>query len=55
MFSNTLTRLISLVNEPKRSDMDFINGAGGGDTGGGSPCKDCRSSNRHGAASPPSI
>jgi quinoprotein glucose dehydrogenase len=35
VFSNTLTRLISLVNDPKRSDMDFINGAGGGDTGGG--------------------
>jgi quinoprotein glucose dehydrogenase len=35
VFSNTLTRLISLVNDPKRSDMDFVNGAGGGDTGGG--------------------
>ena len=35
VYSNTLTRLISLVNDPKRSDMDFINGAGGGDTGGG--------------------
>src|SRR5712691_7127180 len=35
VFSNTLTRAISLVNDPKRSDMDFINGAGGGDTGGG--------------------
>jgi len=35
VFSNTLTRAISLVNDPKRSDMDYINGAGGGDTGGG--------------------
>ena len=35
VYSNTLTRLISLTNDPKRSDMDFINGAGGGDTGGG--------------------
>jgi len=35
IYSNTLTRLISLVNDPKRSDMDYINGAGGGDTGGG--------------------
>src|SRR5262245_11026869 len=35
VYSNTLTRLISLVNDPKRSDMDFINGHGGGDTGGG--------------------
>ena len=35
VYSNTLTRLISLVNDQKRSDMDFINGAGGGDTGGG--------------------
>lgn len=35
VFSNTLTRAISLVNDPKRSDMDYVNGAGGGDTGGG--------------------
>jgi len=35
VFSNTLTRAISLINDPKRSDMDYINGAGGGDTGGG--------------------
>jgi quinoprotein glucose dehydrogenase len=35
VFSNTLTRAISLINDAKRSDMDFINGAGGGDTGGG--------------------
>src|ERR1700681_4175229 len=33
--SNTLTRLISLVHDEKRSDMDYINGAGGGDTGSG--------------------
>jgi len=35
VFSNTLTRAISLVHDDKRSEMDFINGAGGGDTGGG--------------------
>jgi quinoprotein glucose dehydrogenase len=35
VFSNTLTRLISLVNDTNRSDMDYVNGAGGGDTGGG--------------------
>jgi quinoprotein glucose dehydrogenase len=35
VYSNTLTRAISLVNDSKRSDMDYINGAGGGDTGGG--------------------
>ncbi|MGC4080655.1 MAG: hypothetical protein QM736_00680 [Vicinamibacterales bacterium] len=35
VFSNTLTRAISLVNDAKRSDMDYVNGAGGGDTGGG--------------------
>jgi len=35
VFSNTLTRLISLVKGEQRSDMDWINGAGGGDTGGG--------------------
>ena len=31
--SNTLTRLLILANDPKRSDMDFINTGGGGDTG----------------------
>ena len=35
VFSNSLTRLLVLANEPKRSDMDFINTGGGGDTGGG--------------------
>jgi glucose dehydrogenase len=35
VFSNTLTRLISLANDPKRSDMDYVNSQGGGDTGGG--------------------
>jgi quinoprotein glucose dehydrogenase len=35
VFSNTLTRAIALVKDEKRSDMDYINGAGGGDTGGG--------------------
>jgi quinoprotein glucose dehydrogenase len=35
VFSNTLTRLISLGNDPKRSDMDYVNSQGGGDTGGG--------------------
>lgn len=35
VFSNTLTRLISLTKDTNRSDMDYINGAGGGDTGGG--------------------
>ena len=33
--SNTLTRLLILANDPKRSDMDFINTGGGGDTGVG--------------------
>ena len=35
VFSNTLTRALSLVRDPARSDMDYINAAGGGDTGGG--------------------
>ena len=35
VYSNTLTRLLILANDPKRSDMDFINTGGGGDTGGG--------------------
>ncbi len=35
VFSNSLTRLLVLANDPKRSDMDFINTGGGGDTGGG--------------------
>ena len=40
VYSNTLTRLLILANDPKRSDMDFINTGGGGDTGvagGGAP------------------
>ena len=35
VFSNSLTRLLVLANDPKRSDMDYINTGGGGDTGGG--------------------
>src|SRR5262249_23744189 len=35
IYSNTLTRLISLAKDPQRSDMDFINSVRGGDTGGG--------------------
>jgi quinoprotein glucose dehydrogenase len=37
VFSNTLTRVLSLANDPKRSDMDYINSGGGGETGGGGP------------------
>jgi quinoprotein glucose dehydrogenase len=40
VYSNTLTRLLILANDPKRSDMDFINTGGGGDSGvggGGTP------------------
>jgi quinoprotein glucose dehydrogenase len=35
VFSNSLTRLLVLASDPKRSDMDFINTGGGGDSGGG--------------------
>jgi quinoprotein glucose dehydrogenase len=35
IFSNTLTRAISLIHDAARSDMEYINGARGGDTGGG--------------------
>jgi quinoprotein glucose dehydrogenase len=35
VYSNRLTRVITLVNDPQRSDMDFINGASGGGYGGG--------------------
>ena len=35
VYSNTLTRLLTLGNDAKRSDMDYINMGGGGDTGGG--------------------
>ncbi len=41
VYSNTLTRLLILANDPKRSDMDFINTGGGGDSGvagGGAGC-----------------
>ena len=31
VFSNTLTRLIGLVHDPKRSDMEYISAPGGGD------------------------
>ena len=34
VFSHTLTRNISLVNDANRSDMNYINSGGGGDTGG---------------------
>ena len=41
VFSNSLTRLIVLANDPKRSDMDFINAGGGGDAGGGGAFPGC--------------
>jgi quinoprotein glucose dehydrogenase len=41
VYSNTLTRLLVLANDPKRSDMDFINTGGGGDTGGGGAFPGC--------------
>ena len=41
VYSNTLTRLLVLGNDPKRSDMDFINTSGGGDTGGGGAFPGC--------------
>jgi glucose dehydrogenase len=34
VYSHTLTRVLSMVNDPKRSDMNYIS-AGGGDDGGG--------------------
>ena len=34
IYSHTLLRVLSMVNEPKRSDMNYIS-AGGGDDGGG--------------------
>jgi glucose dehydrogenase len=36
LYSHTLLRILSLVNDPKRSDMNYINGGGGGEAGGGS-------------------
>jgi quinoprotein glucose dehydrogenase len=41
VFSNSLTRLLVLGNDPKRSDMDYINTGGGGDTGGGGAFPGC--------------
>jgi quinoprotein glucose dehydrogenase len=41
VYSNTLTRLLVLSNDPKRSDMDWINSAGGDDTGGGGAGPGC--------------
>jgi quinoprotein glucose dehydrogenase len=36
LYSHTLLRILSLVNDPKRSDMNYINGGGGGEAGDGS-------------------
>jgi len=41
VYSNTLTRLLALSNDPRRSDMDYINSAGGGETGGGGAGSGC--------------
>jgi quinoprotein glucose dehydrogenase len=41
LFSNSLTRLLGLSNDPQRSDMDFIQASGGGDTGGGGRFPGC--------------
>ena len=41
VYSNTLTRLLILANDPKRSDMEYINTGGGGDTGGGGSSPGC--------------
>jgi quinoprotein glucose dehydrogenase len=35
VYSHTLLRVLSLVNDPKRSDMNYINAGGGGEAGGG--------------------
>jgi quinoprotein glucose dehydrogenase len=35
LFSHTLLRVLSMVNEPKRSDMNYISVGGGDDSGGG--------------------
>jgi len=35
VYSHTLLRVLSMVNDPKRSDMNYINGGGGGEAGGG--------------------
>ena len=36
IYSHTLLRVLSLVNDPKRSDMNYVNDGGGGEAGGGS-------------------
>ena len=41
VYSNTLTRLLVLSKEPKRSDMEYINTCGGGDSGGGGSSPGC--------------
>jgi quinoprotein glucose dehydrogenase len=35
LYSHTLLRVLSMVNDPKRSDMNYINAGGGGEGGGG--------------------
>ena len=35
VYSHTLLRVLSLVNNPKRSDMNYVNDGGGGEAGGG--------------------
>jgi quinoprotein glucose dehydrogenase len=35
VYSHTLLRVLSLVNEPRRSDMNYISSGGGDDAGGG--------------------
>jgi quinoprotein glucose dehydrogenase len=35
VYSHTLLRVLSLVNDPKRSDMNYINSGGGDEAGGG--------------------
>ena len=35
VYSHTLLRVLSMVNDPKRSDMNYISAGGGGDDGGG--------------------
>ena len=58
IYSHTLVRVLSMVNDPKRSDMNYISdggaseeGAGGGLGGAGA----CRSSNRRTDGSAQSI
>ena len=41
VYSNTLTRLLSLSHDQKRSDMDYINAGGAGETGGGGAGPGC--------------